>query len=710
MKELNKINDKNHTKLSDMNVIIYGSIRNIENDFFTSFLNLDILSEMFNEVYIIIFENDSTDKTRELLQEWYNISHPKIKKHLILKNNLDNFYPLRAHRLAYCRNCILNYIVDNNLHHFYEYAIHCDLDDRFWSINFDSIKTCFQYDSAEWDVMTCVNKNRSYYDFWALRCDKSWFNINIFSCNANNIDYNTKISGFENLLKNTSGLISTTSSFNGLGIYKVSSLINCRYNAKYECSTCNGSNRGCWEDNDHIGLHKQIVNNNGKIFINNLMFIQTRPENCMLYKDFINSIQTIPTITKSVLQYLLIYDLIDKTGKWLMVGMPDGDEANIVSNYCSDNLYVIDMNNITYHSYINKNIVIKEGQIYKCINDIQNECNKPITFLYVNFVSYSLLIELFHNIYNKIAEGAIIVFNKLINFKNYWYHNLKAFYEFLQEYKIKFEWLYVKDGASDDNQSVAIRITQNTYLNTPFVNINYSSQEYESFDWIFYSNKYNDLNHLETKDAAYFHWINYGQLEGRICVENNDVKEVVDKSTDIDILPKKEEDNVEIFDWETYIQLNNDLKMNGMNNLKDAYNHWINYGKYEGRTYTFDWCTYVKKFNLIGKSIDTKDKAIEHWLKNGRPDFNNLIDYEEELFDWEFYLSNHTDLSHIKNKEQAWNHWIYFGKKEGRKTNSFNWTSYLLANSDLIENGVTTEAHAVYHWINHGKKENRKMC
>ena len=113
---------------------------------------------------------------------------------------------------------------------------------------------------------------------------------------------------------------------------------------------------------------------------------------------------------------------------------------------------------------------------------------------------------------------------------------------------------------------------------------------------------------------------------------------------------------------------------------------------------------------MIGKSIDTKDKAIEHWLKNGRPDFNNLIDYEEELFDWEFYLSNHTDLSHIKNKEQAWNHWIYFGKKEGRKTNSFNWTSYLLANSDLIENGVTTEAHAVYHWINHGKKENRKMC
>ena len=109
MEEIIKMNDTT-SKISGLNVIIYGSVRDIENDFFTSFLNLDIISEMFNEVYIIIFENDSKDKTRELLQKWNNIKHPKITKHIILKNNLDIIYPLRAHRLAYCRNCILNYI------------------------------------------------------------------------------------------------------------------------------------------------------------------------------------------------------------------------------------------------------------------------------------------------------------------------------------------------------------------------------------------------------------------------------------------------------------------------------------------------------------------------------------------------------------------------------------------------------------------------
>ena len=44
MKEIMKINDVSK-KMSKMNVIIYGTIRDIENDFNTSFLNLDIISE-----------------------------------------------------------------------------------------------------------------------------------------------------------------------------------------------------------------------------------------------------------------------------------------------------------------------------------------------------------------------------------------------------------------------------------------------------------------------------------------------------------------------------------------------------------------------------------------------------------------------------------------------------------------------------------------
>ena len=715
MKEITKINDTFKQKqMSYFNIIIYGTIRDIENDFFTSFLNLDIISEMFNEVYIIIFENDSRDKTRELLQKWYKIKQPKITKHIILKDNLDNIYPLRAHRLAYCRNYILNYIIDNNLHHHYQYAIHCDLDDRFWGVNFDSIKTCFQYNLTEWDVMTCVNKNVTYYDYWALRCEKSWFNINIFSCNANNVDYHTKTADFETLLKNTTGLISVNSSFNGFGIYKISSLINCRYNARYQCEKCNNINSGCWEDNDHIGLHKQIINNNGKIFINNQMFIQTRPEGCILYQNFIKSFESIQNINKPFLQYLFINNLINNDGKWFIVGISDYDNINTISNYCLNKVYVFDENNPSSYFYFNNNVIFKNGSLYKSIYEIQNNDKTPINFLYVDFVNYSLLVELFHNIYNKITKGTIIVFNKLINFTKFWFYNLKALYEFTQEYKITFELLYmgkINTKSMDENESVAIRILENKYFNTEFSNINYSSVEYEKFNWIFYTNKYTDLNQIKTKEQAYIHWINYGSFEGRIC---SDGKEKENQNTVNDTrLLNKDEENIFIdsFDWETYVELNTDLKELGVKDRDVAYEHWINHGKKEGRLYSFDWCNYIKNYNLVNQSIDTKTKAIEHWLNSGKPDYNNgNINYEEELFDWEYYVKTHNDLSHIKNKNQAWSHWITYGKSEGRKTTNFKWTNYLLANNDLVNNGINTESLALYHWVNHGKKENRKMC
>ena len=85
MKKIIDINDASK-KMSETNVIIYGTIRDIEKEFNTSFLNLDIMSKLFNEVLIIIFENDSIDNTRELLKNWHEVQTDKLKKHIILKN------------------------------------------------------------------------------------------------------------------------------------------------------------------------------------------------------------------------------------------------------------------------------------------------------------------------------------------------------------------------------------------------------------------------------------------------------------------------------------------------------------------------------------------------------------------------------------------------------------------------------------------------
>jgi len=613
----------------------------------------------------------------------------------------------------------LNYICDNNYHRLYDYAIHCDLDDRFWSIDYESIATTFQYDVTKWDAMTCVNKYKTYYDFWALRCDKSWFNINIFSCDAQSIDYNTKTKEFEKLLKNANGPIETTSSFNGMGIYKLKSIIPCRYNAAYYCSICNGENIGCKEDNDHIGLHKQMIHNKCKVFINHKMYIQSAPINSIPYEKFIDSIRQIKYVEKDSLSYLLTNHLIDKNGKWIMSTIDNEYIVNIFTSYNHNTLYAFsDSTTPKKYSLLNKNVQLIESSHDKPIVDIiftdLTDPNEYISFIYFDTKSYQDVKNILHMFRNKIKNGCIILFKNLINYKKYYLNALKAFYEFIQEYEILHEWYIMngalhldtnglhKDSEKDIPQYISVKIINNPLFNIISKEINFDSPEYVNFDWIFYTSHYKDLSTITHKEDAFDHWINYGKYEGRTCttiVTSQTVLSDLDDPTSC----------MNSFDWEVYLELNRDLKAVGISTKEEAYLHWIQHGIKEGRLDKFDWCTYVKNYNLLSKSIDTKIKAINHWLDNGTPEINiENINYTDQLFDWKFYVDAHADLSHISSPQLAWNHWLAYGKKEGRKCHHFNWTNYLLLNSDLIQIGIDNEFLATEHWIKHGRKENRK--
>jgi hypothetical protein len=82
-------------------------------------------------------------------------------------------------------------------------------------------------------------------------------------------------------------------------------------------------------------------------------------------------------------------------------------------------------------------------------------------------------------------------------------------------------------------------------------------------------------------------------------------------------------------------------------------------------------------------------------------------------FNWEYYIKNNIDLNNIKTKQEAWEHWINHGKKEGRQIlennfidyDAFNWEYYIKNNDDL--NNIKTKKEAWEHWTNHGKYENR---
>ena len=567
------------------------------------------------------------------MTNWASYKNINIIKHLIFENNLNNLFPRRAHRLAYCRNKILNYIFDNNLDKHYQYAIHCDLDDRFWSLNFDSICNCFQYDLNSWDAMFPINTNYTYYDFWALRCNQTWFNQNIFSCkiknNENYDEYTNHIFDLYDFFKNNkNSLISVNSAFNGLGIYKLSSLLNCRYNASYNCKKCKGEKIGCYEDNDHIGLHKSMINNNCKLFINTKMTLESK-EKYMNYTIFLNNLKNIHNIQKEPLRYVLYKKMIDQNHLWLNFSMQIGKYENTISNFTKNIItsFSIQENVMYSNSFINNNVKIYTGDLCKNINEFILNNNSFISFIHIDFNNYHYTKNIFEKLYNKINNNCIIVINKFINFTNYILNDVHAFYEFTQKYNIIFEYIgingvFFKNPVNISNINtvdtcVAIKILNNPYFSKININNNFKDDEiYIDFDWKYYIEKYPDLNSLKTKEEAWQHWINHGINEGRINYKKTDY---------VTPFECEKSDNIidSLFVWKYYIEKYPDLKH--MQTPEEAWQHWINHGKNEGRSYiqnymhlqNLNWIKYIESYDDL-KHMQTSEEALEHWVSHGK--------------------------------------------------------------------------------------------
>lgn len=103
-------------------------------------------------------------------------------------------------------------------------------------------------------------------------------------------------------------------------------------------------------------------------------------------------------------------------------------------------------------------------------------------------------------------------------------------------------------------------------------------------------------------------------------------------------------------------------------------------------------------------------------------DVNSILEYASKniikdvlltKYDWETYLLLNSDLMNngVTTIKEAINHWKFHGEKEGRPIIGcdFKWENYLASNIDLIYNNINTKEKAIKHWINYGKTENRKI-
>jgi hypothetical protein len=105
--------------------VITGCARNISAKIIESLYIISNICNIFSDYAVIIVENDSTDTTPHILNNWAR--KQADKRHIIQLGKLDNMIPFRTDRLAFVRNYIMDMIHNHPVFSTFDYIINIDL-------------------------------------------------------------------------------------------------------------------------------------------------------------------------------------------------------------------------------------------------------------------------------------------------------------------------------------------------------------------------------------------------------------------------------------------------------------------------------------------------------------------------------------------------------------------------------------------------------
>ena len=254
-----------------MKCCICGTVRNCGKYLDKIFKNMEIISTLFEDYFIILYYDESNDNTLKKLKEY---QQKNIK--LILHINTEPLLEYRTHRIAKGRNKCLEIMRQN--YDDYDYFIMMDCDDRC-SYNIKRRLLEYYLKRKDWDSLSFKHP-AGYYDSWALSKRPFVLSCHHFKDNAIGIRF------INNIIQKTpiNGLITCLSAFNGFAIYRKKKFDNCYYDGKFrldyipqalidENITYAGSMDLSQdkEDCEHRFFHiNAVVNNNARIRISPL--------------------------------------------------------------------------------------------------------------------------------------------------------------------------------------------------------------------------------------------------------------------------------------------------------------------------------------------------------------------------------------------------------------------------------------------------------
>lgn len=234
--------------------VICGTARNIGANVHNISQQIESLGNKFNDYRVLVFENDSTDDTRVRLAMW---AGNNLKVDLDCRNiGNPKMIDLSLRRIQYMseyRNVLIDKV--ESIFYHYDYMIMVDLD----LIGFDINGIMNTIGHEDWDAVASNGRIRKsisehedvFYDIFGHR------ELDEYYQRVGNL---TQIFGrlqdkYRSLCPGDD-FVTIGSSFNGLAVYKVESIIGSRYNALPGYA-------------EHVGFHYDMsVNGFDRIFIN----------------------------------------------------------------------------------------------------------------------------------------------------------------------------------------------------------------------------------------------------------------------------------------------------------------------------------------------------------------------------------------------------------------------------------------------------------
>ncbi|AAY61075.1 hypothetical protein PQ676_00595 [Rickettsia felis] len=261
--KLDVISDENlqtgKLEMSKHKVVFAGITRSNAPHLPNAMRHIEYIGQFFSDYRIIIFENDSTDSTKLMLNLWQLINH-KVK---IISQDFFNQKRPSIKFLADIRNKYLEIL---NTSEFDEFDIVIILDmDIGYGIDIRGILDSFSK-IDRWDVVCSngiFNSKGQMYDAFAFRNEEFSYTPYEYNLKTGKSYFDTEnLALMQKIYPPDSDLLPVNSCFNSLTIYKRKFFENCFYDS-------------IKEDCEHVYLHECMRSkHNARIFMNPVQIIR----------------------------------------------------------------------------------------------------------------------------------------------------------------------------------------------------------------------------------------------------------------------------------------------------------------------------------------------------------------------------------------------------------------------------------------------------